>query len=834
MSARAARILWLSERRRGAAAWLGALTLSAGLLVGSPSPAHAAVAFPGDFKVTEVTSALKAPHAMKFAPDGRLFVLEQRGNLRIVKNGGLLAKPALTLTVPTGNSNGLIGLAFDPSFATNGHLYLFYTRSTPKLHNRVSRFTVQGDTIDPASEFVITDLEDLGTNPMHYGGDMGFGPDGKLYVTVGDNTRGPDAQKLTNRFGKILRYNADGSIPTDNPFFAQTTGDNQAIWAMGLRNPFRMTFHPTTGQMIVGDVGGSSWEELNVGKAGANYGWPIAEGNSTNPAYTNPLMAYPHTDDGSGAFGCAVMGGDFYASAAKPFPASFWNKYLVADHCEGWLRVIDPATGASTTFGSGFELPVDFKVGPDGSLYTLQRSLNGKAKGVLYKVSYVGGTAQPPQIGAQPDDVTAGLGGTATFNVLASGTAPLTYQWRRDGANIPGATDSSYTLTGIQQPDDGARFSVVVANAHGSLTSREAVLSVRNNQPPAAAITSPAQGATYVGGQQFTITGTGTDPEDGPIPADDYEWEVVFHHNTHTHPFIEPFTGTTSFNATIPVDNETATDVFYRVHLRVTDKTGITTEVIRDIVPQLSTVHLQAQPRAWELTLDGSPIATPASFGGVVGIRRTLGAPPRTVGGKAWVLDCWEDYSTGTERVVSTPPISGTYTAIYRRDGGSVGTGTGLTGEYFANKDFTQPVLTRVDRVLLANWSGSPGGTVPRNFSTRWTGELQGQFTGSHTLYMVSTDSDKFRVWLGGTKIFDTFAAPTNVEQTATVALQAGQRYPVTIEYVDDAGLANLALRWSGPSLPKSAIPGSQLYPASGLASQAAGSEATRQGRRFP
>lgn len=653
----------------------------------------------------------------------------------------------------------------------------------------------------------------LGNSTMHYGGDMGFGPDGKLYVTTGDNLRGPNSQALDNRFGKLHRYNPDGTIPTDNPFYTQATGANRSIWALGLRNPFRLIFHPTTGQMLIGDVGSASWEEVNVGARGANYGWSTAEGPSTNPAFVNPLFAYPHQDNGSGVFGCAVMGGDFYAPANRSFPSSFWDKYLFFDHCMGWMRVLDPANGSTTPFGDGFERPVDSKVGPDGSVYTLQRDLNGVAKGVLYRISYAGTGAHAPQIGAQPQDATVGLGGSATFSVVVSGTAPLSYQWKRNGVDIPGATQESYTLTGAQASDSGALFSVVVTNPEGSATSRQALLTVRNDAPPSASITSPAQGSTYAGGQQVTISGTGTDPEDGTLPPEAFEWEVTFHHNTHTHPFIEPFGDTRSLTVTIPTDNETATDVFYRIHLRVRDSVGNVTEVTRDILPRTSTAKLATYPVNWPLTLDGQPVTSPLTFPGVVGVQRVLGAPPRTLSGRNWVLDAWENGSTATERTVPMPTSTQTYTALYRVDGGSVGTGTGLTGTYFGTNAFTSPVLTRVDRSLFFTWTGPPAPGVPSNgFSVRWTGQLQGQFTGTHTLYL--TADDRARVWLGGTKIFDTFTTPSTAELTATVSLTAGQRYPLTIELADDSGVAKMILKWTRSTmLPKSVIPGTQLYP---------------------
>lgn len=806
MSVRAARI-------RRSSAFLAATAVCLGIQVAAPPPALA-VTFPGDFQVVQVTDALRAPHAMKFAPDGRLFVLEQRGNVRIVKNGALLPTAALTLPVQTGGSRGLIGLAFDPAFATNGHLYLFYTAGTSTTaHNRVSRFTVTGDTVSAASEVVLVDFDPLGNSTMHYGGDMGFGPDGKLYVTTGDNLRGPNAQELTNRFGKLHRYNSDGSIPTDNPFYTQATGANRSIWARGLRNPFRLIFHPTTGQMLIGDVGSASWEEVNVGARGANYGWSNAEGPSTNPAYVNPLFAYPHTDDGSGVFGCAVIGGDFYAPRTRSFPSSFWDKYLFFDHCMGWMRVLDPATRTTAPFGAGFERPVDAKVGPDGSVYTLQRDLNGVARGVLYRVSYSGTGTHAPQIGAQPQDVTVGAGGNATFSVVASGTAPLSYQWRRNGVPIAGATAASYTLTGAQPTDSGALFSVVVTNPYGSVTSRQALLTVRNDSPPTGSITSPAAGATYAGGQQVTISGTATDAEDGTLPPEAFEWEVVFHHNTHTHPFIEPFGDTRSLTVTIPTDNETATDVFYRIHLRVRDSVGNVTETTRDLLPRTSTAKLATYPSGWPLTLDGQPVTTPLTFPGVVGVQRVLGAPPQTVSGRSWVLDSWEGGSTATERTIPMPAGTATYTALYRLTSGSVGTGTGLSGTYFGTNAFTSPVLTRVDRSPFITWTGAPAPGVPANgFSVRWTGSLQGQFSGTHTLYLKG--DDRARVWLGGVKVFDTFAAPTTSEVTATVSLTAGGRYPLVIELADDSGTAKLSLKWSRATLlPKSVIPGTQLYP---------------------
>ena len=156
---------------------------------------------------------------MQFSPDGRLFVCQQSGKLRVVQNGKLLATPFLTLPVDASGERGLLGVAFDPDFATNNFVYVYYTAKTPTIHNRVSRFTANGNVAVPGSEVVLLDLNTLSFARNHNGGAIHFGNDGKLYIAVGDNANGDNAQTLGNLLGKILRINRDGSIPTDNPFF---------------------------------------------------------------------------------------------------------------------------------------------------------------------------------------------------------------------------------------------------------------------------------------------------------------------------------------------------------------------------------------------------------------------------------------------------------------------------------------------------------------------------------------------------------------------------------------------------------------------------------------
>ncbi len=322
---------------------------------------------------------------MAQASDGRWFICQQTGQLRIVENGALVATPALSLTVDTDGERGLLGVALDPAFDTNHYIYVYYTVPGIPLHNRVSRFTMNGNIGDPTSQLILFDLDSLVAN-NHNGGAIHFGSDGKLYFAAGENNTPSNAQTLTNVLGKILRINSDGSIPADNPFYGTTTGSNRAIWAYGLRNPYTFAFHPQNGRMFINDVGQSAWEEVNDGIAGSNYGWPVTEGATNNPLYRSPLFTYGH----SGSYvatGCAITGSTF--NAGNQFPVSYANRYFFADYCNGWIRSLDPASpSTSTMFATGISFPVDVHMGIDGCLYYLSR---GPDQGTLGKICYSAG-----------------------------------------------------------------------------------------------------------------------------------------------------------------------------------------------------------------------------------------------------------------------------------------------------------------------------------------------------------------------------------------------------------------------------------------------------------
>ena len=599
-------------------------------------------------------SDLNLPVTMEFAPDGRLFVVEKGGTLRVIKDGVLLATPFLTVSVNNVDERGLIGIAFDPNFATNGYVYVHYTTSTSPIHNRVSRFTADPANPDRAlagSEIQILNLNNLTTATNHNGGAIHFGKDGKLYVAVGDNSYPPDSQSLSNTFGKILRISSDGTIPSDNPFY-NTTGARQEIWALGLRNPFTFAFSPlpTNNLMYINDVGQDSWEEINSGISGANYGWPTCEGVCSNPSFVNPIYSYPHPGGGR-----AISGAAFYESTQ--FPPEYLGNYFFGDYVAGFIKRLTPS-GQVIDFLSNLDSPVDIKIGPDGSLYYLSIG-----SGMVHKVQYVVTENSNPVAIATANPTSGPTPLSVTFNGSGSsdpdpGTV-LSYSWNF-GDGSPTASLAVVTHT----YNSAGPFVATLTVNDGNGGTNSATVNITVGTPPIGTISTPIVGTKYNGGNTIAFSGSATDMQDGVLPASAFHWEIFLHHNTHTHPSLE-LNEVKSGSFVIPTIGEVASDVFYRIHLTTTDSTGLTNLVTRDILPNKSTVTLTSNVPGLQVNLDGQPQTTPHSFEGVVGITRTLQAPsPQSFGGQNYQFQSWSDGGASTH-TISTPASATTYTANY-------------------------------------------------------------------------------------------------------------------------------------------------------------------------
>jgi len=425
-----------------------------------PFVGSAAADVPIGFSDSLIAEGLNNPTAMEVSPDGHLILVSEKcGNLRVIEDGVLLAQPFVSIPVDCNGERGLIGIAFDPNYETNGYVYIFYvTQNDPVIHSRVSRVTA-----DPAnhhlalagSEVPILDLEPQGSE-SHIGGAIEFGPDDKLYVSTGENNAPQLASDLTSRFGKILRINSDGTIPTDNPFLG-VPGAYPEIWASGLRNPFTFQFS-STGTMHIGENGESSWEEINVGLAGADYGWATCEGACNTPPFVDPLYTYAHP----GCTGCtntggaSIIAGPFYEGTQ--FPAIYQDSYFFADYVQGFIKRLTP-TNQEVDFASNLSFPVAMELAPDGSLYYLSIF-----PGEVHKITYdlVNGiptavaTANPSS-GLPPLSVT--LDGSGSSDPDGD---PLAYSWdfgdgspAGSGVSVQHTYGSAGPYTATLTVDDG-------------------------------------------------------------------------------------------------------------------------------------------------------------------------------------------------------------------------------------------------------------------------------------------------------------------------------------------------------------------------------------------
>ena len=403
-----------------------------------------AISLPNGFtEQVVISSGLSIPVGMAFLPDGRLLVIQQgdntNGNADDDAKVKLWANATLgtLLTMPevnTGGERGLLGIAVDPGFPLRPYIYLFYTNDSPQ-RIQIARYTVGGDLNDPSSAnltidsntkvILLHDIPDDASN--HNGGTLRFGPDGKLYISIGDDADRCDAQDLTLLKGKILRITVDGVTgtfnaatdrasldPGDNPFSGDGNLDKRLVWAYGLRNPFRFAIDPVSGRIYVGDVGNSAREEASEGSPPANEGgadsadnfaWPYFEGTHVPtdpncgiapPPNHPPIFEYDHSGQGS----LSVMGGPVYRGNPYPndisddvsFPLSFEGVYFASEYYVGFLRARrwDPGTSAWVQITGGataddFATDLsggssDWTVGPDGALYYVSQWTNSVRK----------------------------------------------------------------------------------------------------------------------------------------------------------------------------------------------------------------------------------------------------------------------------------------------------------------------------------------------------------------------------------------------------------------------------------------------------------------------
>lgn len=726
---------------------------------------------PTGFQTTQIIGGLNSPTAFAFAPDGRLFITELAGVIKVYKNGQVLSAPFAELQVTASGDRGLLGIAFDPDFSNGSpYVYLYYTGVDE--FNRIARLNASQDIANGPPQIIYQSYSP--SEWLHVGGALGFGPDGKLYVSIGDNGYPPNAQDLSfaNHFGKVLRLNRDGTVPTDNPFYGRYDVAPE-IWAWGLRNPFRFQFDSATGNLYLGDVGNKTWEEINLIERGKNYGWPTCEGPCSEAGMTNPSYSYNRAGiDGS------IMAGPVYRGNA--FPTNFQGKLFFGDYAAGFIKTLDLSASQAQNFDLDSGTVIDIKEGPDGAIYYLTIF-----PGALYKVTNSQSGNQPPLVSAA-SNVTQGPA-PLSVNFSSMGTSdpegdPLTYNWNFGD----GTLSSEANPTKIYNTNGS--FSAQLSVSDGTNFAVSDPILIQVGTPPTVTITSPTNGSSYQGGSKIFYSAVATDSLGNPLPDSAFTLEVIFHHGSHIHPFLGPINSRQG-NFNIPESgHEDATNVWYEIKITGVDSEGLSTTQSVNIYPETANVTINTSPTGFNLILDGTSFATPLTFSGVVGMKRELSVPVlQKLGGTIYNFVNWSS-GRSVKHIVQIPTVDTTYTANFSP-------APAFTGEYFNNQNLSgAPTLIRNDPEINFVWSyGSPDPSIDgETFSTRWT---KTQFFAEGLYRFTTTTDDGVRLYIDNVLVIDEWHDQSSVVHTTDVDLSQGD-HEIKMEYFENSGVAVAKLSW--------------------------------------
>lgn len=683
------------------------------------------LSLPSGFSTEEVVSGLNQGVAFAFAPGGRAFIAEKGGVVRVAENGVLRKEPFIDLSAQVNHyqARGLLGFALHPGFPQQPYAYLLYTYDPPELQGRtglagpdnagarVARLLrVTADAARdyavavPGSERVLlgknSTLSTIG-NPAarnssvlscgplgrpiqdcipsdeisHTVGGLRFGPDGMLFVSIGDGSNflkvdsaALRAQELDSLAGKLLRIHPEtGRGLPDNPFFDGDPDSNRSkVLNYGLRNPFRFALHPQTGLPLIGDVGWNTWEEVNAGR-GRNFGWPCFEGGSGRvlqqggyralpqcgalyagaQATAPALYAYVH---GTGS--SSVQVGDVYTGTR--YPAVYHGALFVNDFNQGRIRTLHFGPGGDLATAADFATEpgvVQMGMGPGGDLYLLN-IYDGKLK----RLRYTAPEAAPLKAVASgsplegPAPLTVDLSSTGS-----SGQGALAYAW--DFGDGRGSTEANPTHTFHESGLH--RVTLRVTDESGDVS--HAALEVRvGNTPPTVQILSPAPGTRYRVGRPVAFSGRGGDAEDGALPGGALSWTLRTHHNDHVHADgLPPTTGTVG--AFVPEDHGDNTSL--ELCLTARDRHGESARTCVRLQPETVRYTLDTVPTGLELPWEGVMRKTPFTVTTIVGATQQLVAPGRQTN---YAFSRWSDRGAAVHDVrVGTTPKR--FVATYRR-----------------------------------------------------------------------------------------------------------------------------------------------------------------------
>jgi glucose/arabinose dehydrogenase len=702
---------------------------------------------PPHFEESAVISGLTSPTQVRFSPDGRVFVAEKSGVILVypsLQDTTPTTFADLSTEVDDYWDRGLLSIALDPDFPTKPYVYALYTYDAPLggtppvwsdacptppnptidgcvVSGRLVRLTANGDHAD--AEQVLLDGW-CQQYPSHSVGDLAFGSDGALYVSGGEGAnffgvdygqyggfyagdsvnpcgdppneggalrsqslrRQPGEPVLLN--GAILRLDpSTGAALPDNPLAASPDANARRIVASGLRNPFRFTVRPGTGELWVGDVGWDGWEEVDrissVAAPVENFGWPCYEGVDPQAGYQAanlpicnglsagavkaPFFAYEHSADlGTCAPGSSSISGlAFYDGTA--FPSSYDGALFFADYSRKCIWALLPGAGGLPdpanvqTFVNPAAGPVDLEVGPDGNLYYVD--LDG---GTVDRIRYF------------PNDLIPTAAATAT---PTSGGAPLDVQFDGTGSSDPDADDelTYHWDFGDGQSADTAAPShtydtpgiytarLRVTDTHGATNTSDPLTISVDDAPPVPTILTPRAALTWKVADKVDFSGEATDAQDGPLPASALTWTLILHHcpsNCHIH-VVQSFAGVASGSFAAP-DHDYPS--YLELQLKATDSGGHYATTSVSLQPKTATLSFDSSPRGLKLVVGPTPGTTPFQRTVILGSRNTISAPQsQALGPRGLEFVGWSDGRPATHDVVASS-AQASYSAAYRDD----------------------------------------------------------------------------------------------------------------------------------------------------------------------
>ena len=687
------------------------------MLALSSAPAQGAT-LPAGFAEETLGAGLTSPVGAAPAPDGRIFVAEKGGRVRVITPDRLLLQAPLLDISSRVNSywdRGLLGIAVDKDFATNGWLYLLYTydvtpltpdssgqmvgqllRVTVSPSNTTSQETVLlGSYTSSACPTASNTLDCIPSNgASHSIGTVRVDPaDGSLWVGVGDSSSFTQVDNLAFRTydeqslaGKILHVGRDGKGLPGHPFCpadADVTHVCTKLYAKGFRNPYR--FHlRSDGPPIVGDVQWDTNEELDVVRPGGNYGWPCWEARNQTPGYKNdqrcasvyaaggdskPLHYYPHVD-GSGTNSSAIVGGPEYG--ATDFPPEYRGNIYFGDYAKGTVNRIkvdaadncvepNPQGGCvAHPFATGWFGGVDLQTAPGGGLLYVQFG-DGGPNGSVQRIYWDTDAGRPtariqatPRYGPAPLAVQFSSAGSTDPD-----GQPLSYQWDFGDGSTSTAANPSHTYTNV------GTYTARLTVDDGTLSHSTTVTITPGNTPPTVSLTAPVEGLTYRAGDTIQLRGSATDPEDGALTGPALSWRVTLVHGSHDHPLEERTGGSASFVTASDHDS----DSFYRITLRATDSKGLDTERIVIIRPQTVPFEINSQPDSGaHVSYGGTETTTPYARQSGIGYQTSVAAEETyTRLGRTWLFDRWSDAGARLHNI-TIPAAASALTAFYRED----------------------------------------------------------------------------------------------------------------------------------------------------------------------